>query len=221
MDPVLVDPALSRAKLDSELAEWAARADCYRARGWFLIARDDLVVDIAMAAPITLSSGSTPLPVMTACIRLHYDNYDLWPPSLTFIDLFSGHPAAPHVGAHVPTETGLQNILVAGHPNTHQPFLCIPGVREYHSHPQHSGDDWLLHRTQGAGRVATICDRVWRFMVRNVLGLRVTVQGLPLTGRADQPWPLEVLLAQGDIDQVRAQIQAQRPDGPADNEPTP
>lgn len=31
------------------------------------------------------------------------------------------------------------------------PFLCLPGVREYHEHPGHSGDPWELHRLTGAG----------------------------------------------------------------------
>jgi Predicted metal binding domain len=213
-DPVLVDPALSQAKLDRELAQWAEHADRYRARGWLLVGRNDLTVDIALVAEVALTSSPAPLPIVTACIRLRYDNYDLWPPSLTFIDLLSGQPAPPHVSAPVQTDDGPRNVLVSNHPDAHLPFLCIPGIREYHSHPQHSGDDWLLHRAQGAGRIVTICDRVWRFMARNVLGLRVTVQGLPTTGRPDQPWQVEVLLAQGDIDQVRAQLQAQQPPAP-------
>jgi hypothetical protein len=219
IDHVLVDPALSRAKLDRELAQWAKHADRYRARGWLLVARDDLTVDVALAAAVALTSSPAPLPTVTACIRLRYDNYDLWPPSLTFIDLFSGQPAPLHVRALVPTDDGPRDVLIAGHPDGKLPFLCIPGVREYHSHPQHSGDDWLLHRSQGTGRVATICDRVWRFMTHNVVGLRVTVQGMPATGRPDQPWQVDAVLAQGDVDQVRAQLQTQHP-APSD-QPSP
>src|SRR5690606_10277866 len=29
------------------------------------------------------------------------------------------------------------------------PFFCIPGVREYHEHPFHNGDSWLLYRKRG------------------------------------------------------------------------
>ena len=36
------------------------------------------------------------------------------------------------------------------------PFLCIRGVREYHRHPAHTGDAWLLHRGRGEGTLAAI-----------------------------------------------------------------
>ena len=37
-------------------------------------------------------------------------------------------------------------VLLGDHPVTHRPFLCLRGIREYHEHPQHSGDDWLIYR---------------------------------------------------------------------------
>lgn len=36
------------------------------------------------------------------------------------------------------------------------PFLCMRGVREYHRHPAHTGDSWLLHRKRGEGTLAAI-----------------------------------------------------------------
>lgn len=193
----LVDPIVTRHKLQNDLAMWRANS-AHRERGWHLISYDESipVLELAFLGRITISSGSAPLPVVVCTIRLAYDNYDLWPPSLTFIDVFSGQAIKPHTRAFVSTPEGPRDVLIDGHPETKRPFLCLPGIREYHTHPQHSGDDWLLHRSSHEGSISTICDRVWRLMVRNIIGLEVSMQALPA-------WPLKaqiaLQLAQGDI----------------------
>lgn len=189
--PLLVPLDVSRGKLAAELAQWEANKDVYRRRGWLLLSHSDLTVEVAFVASVAV--GNLQLPAITASIRLTYENYDLWPPSLTFIDPRTGELAPPVVQAPDTVGSEVRNVLL-GHPNG-RPFLCIPGVREYHNHPQHSGDDWLLHRSSGAGRLAIICDIVWRRMVRNVLGLTVNLQSLPRLGTQ-----LNVGIAQGDID---------------------
>lgn len=40
------------------------------------------------------------------------------------------------------------------------PFLCMRGVREYHRHPAHTGDAWLLHRGRGEGRLIAILSAI-------------------------------------------------------------
>ena len=192
----LVPVAVSRAKLDAELAAWRANSAVYRRRGWLLLDTDGLRVDVGFVAHVAV--GDMLLPVITAAIRLRYDNYDLWPPSLTFIDPCSGGAAVPAVQAVDRVDGDVRNVLL-GLPGTGQPFLCLPGLREYHHHPQHTGDDWLLHRAAGEGSLAVVCDRVWRRMARNVLGLNVQMQSLPQAGTQ-----LHIALGQGDIDAVVA-----------------
>jgi putative metal binding uncharacterized protein len=36
--------------------------------------------------------------------------------------------------------------IVDGHRDYDRPFFCRPGLREYHTHPQHEDDPWDLHR---------------------------------------------------------------------------
>jgi hypothetical protein len=134
------------------------------------------MVEVAFVAPVPFSTGSV-VPVVTACIRLDYTNYDLEPPSLRFIDVWTGEPATPPVQPAQLSSTGEpQNLLPGPHPDTGLPFLCLPGLLEYHTHPQHSGDLWLVgHRAQGAGRLAVVCERVWQAMGRH-LGLAVQLQ---------------------------------------------
>jgi hypothetical protein len=169
---------VSRAKLAAELEDWQANAAIYARRGWLLLDRGPLHVEVAFLATVPLVGVFT-IPVVTACVRLDYTNYDLWPPSLTFIDPRTREPASPPVRAPATTPVGVRDALIDGHPDTGRPFLCLPGIREYHNHPQHTGDDWLLHRAIGAGRLAVICEHVWQRMVRNVVGLQVTVQAMP------------------------------------------
>jgi len=198
MSIILVDPEVTRRKFQTELELWRAHS-LHRDRGWLLLGQDEALpsAEIAFLAKVATSTGPGPLPVVVCAIRLTYDNYDLWPPSLTFIDIFSRKPSRPHVRAFVSTPEGPRDVLIDGHPTTNQPFLCLPGIREYHSHPQHSGDDWLLHRPAREGSLTNICERMWRLMTKNVVGLNVSVQALPV-------WPfraqLIIQIVQGEVD---------------------
>lgn len=194
---VLVDPAISRKKLSRDVENWLANA-AHRERGWILLRYDldTLTVELAFLGKVSISTGVTPLPIVASAIRLCYDNYDLWPPSLTFIDPFSGNATLPHVRAYMALPEGPRDVLIDAHPLTGRPFLCFAGIREYHSHPQHTGDSWLLHRAAGEGSLNTICDRVWRYMARNVMGLHLQVQGLPTVPLQAR---LVMVLAQGDV----------------------
>jgi hypothetical protein len=211
--------AVSRAKLAAELADWEANAAIYTRRGWLLLDRGPLHVEVAFLATVPLV-GVYSIPVITACVRLDYCNYDLWPPSLTFIDPRTREPANPAVRAPAVGPAGARDALVDGHPDTGRPFLCLPGIREYHNHPQHTGDDWLLHRSTGAGRLAVICERIWQRMARNVVGLRVAVQALPpIIGTQ-----VEMSLSQGDLTGVQPALPTvapQRNDSPTAAGPAP
>lgn len=173
----IVDPEVTRLKFARELDLWKENVEAYRRRGWILLGDDDLTVDIGFLGRLPL--GGPPLPAMTACVRVDFTNYDLWPPSVEFINPFTGEYAPPPVQALVDSDLGPQDIVVHNDPETNRPFFCVPGIRQYHDHPQHSGDAWLLHRDTHQGSLATICDRIWRSMARNVLGIHLEFQTLP------------------------------------------
>jgi hypothetical protein len=206
----LVDPEISRRKLDRELAAWAAQAETYRQRGYFIVARDDLTVDVGFMARLPI--GAPPLAAMAVCARFDFADYDVRPPSVVFIDFFSGAPVGPPVGAFdfrstQRTPTGSPpNLLIGGHPKTKLAFLCHVGVREYHEHHEHDGDDWLLYRNEPFGTLDTICDLIWRTMTRNVVGLRTDVHQLPAPFVGGQ---LQLTILQGDVDAQAAALHAQ------------
>jgi hypothetical protein len=194
----LVDPEVTRRKFCEEVALWKEHGDVGK-RGWLLLTENltEPSVELALMARVATSVAVGFLPVVVCAIRLQYDNYDLWPPSMTFIDVFTREPSHPHVRAFLSTTEGPRDVLIEGHPSTGRAFLCLPGIREYHSHPQHTGDDWLLHRSSREGSISTITERVWRMMARNVIGLGVSVQALPVFPLRAQ---VGIQVAQGELE---------------------
>lgn len=196
----LVDPEVTRRKIDREIELWGENAAAYRRRGWLLLGRDGNVIDVSFIAQLPLA-GRT-IPILAASVRIDYTNYDLWPPSVQFIDPATGEFSPPVKDATVQTSEGPRNLIVNAHPDNGRPFFCVVGTREYHFHDQHSGDDWLLHRSSGAGALATICDRIWRSMVRNLLGLQVMLATLP--PESGEGGKVQIQLASADLDALRA-----------------
>jgi hypothetical protein len=187
-EPTLVDPAISRRKLERELEDWRASEVEYRNRGWLLVRRDDLVVEVAFAKPIRLGGAVYPLIVPT--VRFDYTNYDLWPPSLTFIDLLTGEPSPPPLGqAFLRTPEGAVNNILLTHP-TGKPFLCVRGTREFHEHPEHTGEPWALYRAQRAGALSVLCDLISTTMTETVQGIGM----MPVLGQQQPQQQVEMQL---------------------------
>lgn len=174
----LVHPGVSAHKVERELALWDANAEAYSRRGWIMLRREPPLLDIAFLAPLPIAGNI--VPAVAACVQIDFTNFDLWAPSVEFIDPISREFATPVVQAIVEAEGGAQNLIVGGRPDTGRPFLCIPGVRQYHSHPQHTGDPWLLlHRPPRGGTLSLICERIWQTMARTLLGVQVQLVTLP------------------------------------------
>lgn len=122
----------------------------------------DLPPDAAFAATIELPM----LSAMTIGIRVSLDDFDLRAPSVTFRDSrtwellkFQAMLRANNIDA----SGKVFAVLIDDHPNSHHPFVCVRGTREYHEHPQHTGDSWLLYRS-GLGLFALV-STIWRVCV--------------------------------------------------------
>jgi hypothetical protein len=103
--------------------------------------------------------------------------------ALPRLRILAGSQAASHVGSETPSPEPAEardpylqqqqcpqtavpgaiqmqgTLLQSWGPDT-IPFLCIRGVREYHRHPAHTGDSWLLHRTRGEGTLDSILSAI-------------------------------------------------------------
>lgn len=184
--PQTVDPKVSERKFDLELRAYKDNEKAYRRRGWFLVKAEYPEVLVIMAAP-QLSP-----PALVTGVLFDYTDYDLYPPSVRLVDPFTVEPyrrqqlpttlkrtvPAGHVdqlpgglplppGVQIPdgaqVQVMTQQPLMQWYGEDDTPFLCIAGVREYHDHPAHSGDDWLLYRLQGAGRLVRLLEVINKY----------------------------------------------------------
>lgn len=200
----VADPAISRAKFERELAEYRRLEHEYLRRGWFLVRAEFPEIMVVFTAPQLQPS------VVLFAIILDYSNYDLWPPSVRFVDPFTRQPfpadkmpiqmlqrrrLQPPVLAGAPAETPIgppdEGPAVGGAINFEwehliqamadgRPFLCVAGVREYHEHPFHSNDPWLAHRGTGPGRLYHILNLIYRHGVAPLREIRYQVHVQPV-----------------------------------------
>lgn len=207
--PTLVDPAVSTAKLNRQLDAWEAARAHYEERGIVLLGRRELEVDVGFLTYLPFGEFND-LATIPLAVRFVFENYDLWPPSLRLIDPITRRWLGKSRLAALdfsPTKEGGAplNLFVGAHPDTGRVFLCKQGVREYHTHPEHSGDDWLLYRDQGRGTLGGLCDLLWRLTVRTVIGINSFVQRVQHGEAVQVGFGSE--LRQGDVDQMQAQQQ--------------
>ena len=182
-----VDPSVSRTKFEREIADYRAFESDYRTRGWFLVKAEWPVVVVVLA------SDKTKPPTIVAAVQFDYTNYDAEPPSVRFIDPFSGrslsvkelpirlHRMIPGPELLIPGPGGAkaqlntpENLMQANSPED-PPFLCIAGVKEYHDHPGHSGDPWEIHRSSGEGRLVRLLQIISKYGLEPVKGFNVNL----------------------------------------------
>ena len=163
-----VDPAVSRAKFEREVAQYRENEDDYISRGWWLVKATFPEVFVVFGTPL-LTPAMAPFGAL-----IDFTNYDVWAPSVRLAhpftrELYLGNqipiPPLPRrqtteVGNGQPPQHQIEHLLQIEGPNE-APFICVPGIREYHEHPAHSGDSWFVHRKRGEGTL---------YFVLNLLG---------------------------------------------------
>lgn len=172
-----VDPTVTRTKFDREVGRFRETEATYRQRGMLLQEVSFPTVTIAFCA------AKLKPPVIMGAVRIDFTDFDLQPPSVTFVDPLTHRELAPGEITmqllRFPKREGMTRAeimtaasqgvplelipLVMAADELSKPFLCLPGVREYHDNPAHSGDPWLLHRASGEGCLAFIIDNIWKY----------------------------------------------------------
>lgn len=186
-----VDRAVSRAKFDREIEQFRLIEADYRKRGIFLVEAAFPTAMILFAA--TKVRGVTPI---AAAVVIDFTDYDLRPLSVTFVDPFTKEPLktkelriqmvrcgsqpallSPQFVQMLQQQGVVQaSSLIQSNGPEERPFICLPGIREYHDNPAHSGDPWLLHRASGEGSLAFIVDKIWTYGTNQISELQVQVQ---------------------------------------------
>ena len=87
-------------------------------------------------------------------LRFHCDDWNTLPPSIELLTA-EGEQLAVVPGR----VTGVFNH--SAHPITGNPFICMRGSREYHTHGSHVADLWEPLRTQSNMSLGGILTQIW------------------------------------------------------------
>jgi Predicted metal binding domain len=183
-----VDREVNRRKYDRELKRLVDQRLTLDSRGIFVLGstrfpfvdlmfvpRHPLQIQIPGAMPppgMNVPLGAVlvaELPSLaTRAFKAHFDltDYDLRAPSLEFRDPWTDKPliyAQMFRALEFEKERKAHLVLIDDHPDTHKPFLCLRGIREYHEHPQHTGDEWLLYKDKMS--LFSIVMSLWRVSI--------------------------------------------------------
>lgn len=175
-----IDPYISKSKFDDELQNFLAAQDTQRQRGILLLKKEFPNAYFAFGVP-----GLNPCPIIFA-VKINFENYDLEPLSVQFIHPFTFRPLKlQEVATHFNRNVGQEGIvmlqpLLQEEPSPQSlPFLCIPGVREYHDHPAHSGDSWLLHRKNGGeGSLGFVIEKLFDYGISAINSFQLPAIGM-------------------------------------------
>lgn len=169
-----LDPHVHRTKYEAEISSFLDARHLTIERGCRLALIQFPVVWVEFTKMLPVMGIN--LPLVMQMVELDYSDFDLQPPSLTFLDPVSGAPGNPLFPfvQHLPD--GSARNLVVQNELLGRPFLCHPGIREYHSHPEHEGDDWLIYREQGYGGLLWLVDLLWSTGVATVHSLQFALQ---------------------------------------------
>lgn len=162
-----VDPEVTKIKFRRELDEFKENEKEFRKRGIICFQKNEFSLKLLFSVP-----HLKPQPIAFA-INLDYTNWDVCPPSITFIDPFTDRKLErEEIGLkfyQIKDKNSIQvlpngqlaelDLLQGG--NGIPPIFCIPGVLEYHNHPAHSGDSWMLHRTRGEGKICVLINQIF------------------------------------------------------------
>jgi hypothetical protein len=181
-----IDPEISLLKFNREVQQLLSLKDDLRKRGWIIEKHEFPLVRITFI-------GRHILPRIAVCtVDIDFSNYDIIAPSVRFLDPFSFEPAIylPHAeqlpanGRQSPIkgsymEGGKSLDIILNHADNGLPFLCMPGVREYHEHPQHTNDPWQNHRKGFSGHILYyLLDRIDSYCVEPLKALTLNVNVL-------------------------------------------
>lgn len=181
-----IDPKVSEIKFAKELEQFNKNRGIQRKRGIILLDAKFPNIFIAFSA-IKLN----PPPIVFA-VKINFNNYDLEPPSVVFIDPFTFESITQlnqisiHFLRKIPNSKKLQPLLQQDNGNL--PFICFPGIREYHNHPAHTGDSWLLHRNIGGeGSLGFIVDKLYDYGITPLITYQVPALNIPIIKVALDP----------------------------------
>jgi hypothetical protein len=144
-----VHPAASKAKFDAEVA--LLTPDYLRVKRWILWSAAYPVLDLTIEAKRPLR------------LRVDCDNWNEVPPSVALLS-----PAGTFL-----TEAEVQPLAgsifnQSAHEQTGRPYICMRGVREFHTHSSHRHEVWDTYRSEDGMNILGIITQITRALRRIV-----------------------------------------------------
>lgn len=169
-----VDLKVTKSKFDLEFNKFSQSKEIQRKRGIILLEAE--FPNIFIAFSITTLK---PAPIAFA-VKINFDNYDFEPPSVVFVNPFTLEPIAllKDIGIVFPRkiDNSLLPQALLQQNERKLPFICFPGVREYHNHPAHTGDSWFLHRSIGGeGSLGFIIDKLYEYGISSIVSYQAVI----------------------------------------------
>lgn len=169
-----IDIKISEKKFHQEMDLFLGNEDLQRKRGIILLKALFPDAFFMFTAP-----QIQPSPVVFAA-RINFDNYDMEALSVRFVHPFTleNLPNPPVNLYRKLPRIGLAPELqpLAQKDDIGLPFVCIPGVREYHNHPAHTGDSWFLHRNKGGeGTLGFLLEKLYEYGITAINSYQVQV----------------------------------------------
>jgi Predicted metal binding domain len=173
MTTQVIDPEISRVKFESELKKFRDAAGYQQGRGVVMIKAEYPEMIISFFA-VQLKPAA-----LVFTVKFNFENYDMEPLSVRFIDLFTGNALPKEANLFYKTSVPGQLANFCQKDEQQLPFLCLPGVKEYHDHPAHTGDSWLLHRNVGGeGSLGFLVDKLYQYGVKPLLNYAIPINTL-------------------------------------------
>jgi hypothetical protein len=135
-----VNEVAAKALFDSEVARLSPRL--LAARGWEITTRAYPLLEVVFRR-----DGKIP-----NLFSMRWDGWSARPPA---VDILTPERTLPQT----PLSGGIFN--ASPHPITGRPFICMAGVREYHTHSSHLADFWDGYRTKSGYDLGGITTQIW------------------------------------------------------------
>lgn len=211
---VVVDPSISRAKFERELDAFWRYKDMYAQRGCFIVSATFPEVRAIFCATKTkppavvfgalmcfdnydfwppsvkLANPFTFIPYKTNELPTKLPHTLPAGAQMNIPDLLGQLGAQLPPGVQVSQVRQVQQVheFVQSFTADGEPFICMPGIREYHNTPAHTGDVWLRHRGKGEGTLDFLLNKLLRYGVEPLSGYQIGLQPV-ITGFTPYEFP--------------------------------
>ena len=185
---MIVDPAVARRKFDKEVR--LARSQPYwQQQGVWMLRAEFPIVFVIFATPKMMPW----CPGVIAGLHIDFSDYDIRPPSVRFVDPFTEAALTfTEMKWHFPRTvnavrdrtsgqiTAAEQLAYVQSFDNIKPFLCLPGVREYHECSAHSGDSWFMHRSPREGLLVHLLTILQRYGPGSIQGITFNLTPTPV-----------------------------------------